>query len=89
MRAFELEGIHDVKIYQQFVAGVYSVEARCKFDDMQVYVHDAAHGTMAQLVRRSALGEDGDLRADLPADGEYKVEIYCAGRWQVTFALSV
>jgi hypothetical protein len=39
-------------------------------------------------VSRSALGEDGDLRVDIPANGEYKVEIYCAGRWRVTFTPS-
>lgn len=83
--AFDLEGVHDAKIYQRFAAGAYSVGADCELDDMQVYVLDADHGIVAQPVSRSAAGEAGDLRADLTADGEYKVEVYCEGRWRVTF----
>ena len=83
--AFELEGVHDVKIYERFVAGVYTIEAECESDTMLVYVLDAAHNIVGQPVNRSALGEDGSLGADIPADGEYKVEVYCVGRWRVTF----
>lgn len=86
--AFELEGVNDVKVYERFVAGVYTVVADCESDAMQVYVLDAAHGIVAQPVNRSALGEDGDLTVDIPADSEYKVEIYCAGRWQVMITQS-
>ena len=86
---FDLEGVHDVKIYQRFVAGVYTVQAECEFDNLQVYVLDPAHGIVAQPVSRSALGEDGDLRVSIPTDAEYKVEIYCAGRWKVTFTRDV
>ena len=83
---FDLEGVHDAKIYQRFAAGAYTVEAACEDETMQVYVLDPAHGILAQPVSRTALGEDGDLRVAIPADAEYKVEIYCASRWRVTFA---
>ena len=84
---FDLEGVHDAKIYQRFAAGAYTVEAACEDEVMQVYVLDPAHGILAQPVSRTALGEDGDLRVAIPADAEYKVEIYCASRWRVTFTL--
>ena len=86
-KTFDLEGVNDVKIYDRFVAGVHTVEAECEGETMQVYVLDPTHGIVAQPVSRSALGEVGDLRVSFPADGEYKVEIYCAGRWRVTFTL--
>lgn len=82
--AFDLEGVHDAKIYERFVAAAYTVGAECEFDAMQVYVLDADHGIVAQPVNRTSLGEAGDLRVDLPTDGEYKVEVYCEGRWRVT-----
>lgn len=84
-RSFDLRGVNDAKIYERFVAGVHTVEAVCESDAMQVYVLDRTHGIVAQPVSRAALGEDGDLRAAIPADGEYKAEIYCAGRSRVTF----
>lgn len=87
--AFDLEGVHDAKIYERFTAGVYTVEAACESETMQVYVLDPDHSILAQPVSRTGLGEDGDLRVDIPADAQYKVEVYCAGRWRVTFTRGV
>lgn len=70
---------------ETFTAGSYAVEGECESDAMQGYVLDPDHNIVAFPISRSLLSEDGSLSTEIPADGDYKVEVYCDGVWRVTF----
>lgn len=63
----------------------YTVEAECESEAMQVQVLDFTHNIVAFPISRSLLNEEGSLSTEVPADGDYKVEVYCDGVWRVTF----
>jgi micrococcal nuclease len=66
-------------------AGTYGVKAVCAEKMMNVYVNDLSGELVTWPISRSGVGDDSSNLAEIPADGDYELEVYCEGNWRLDF----
>jgi micrococcal nuclease len=82
---YRFPGTGNSKTIVTIAAGTYGVHAVCEYKPMNVYINDLAGNLVSWPVTRSNLWDDGPNLAEIPADGDYELEVYCDGAWRLDF----